>query len=88
MYLNSIGKKKSLLISTLLLPAHHETHILMNALVNYGCTANDYADRLFVQKYNILVYHLPQLKQLLLADEKTSDTITEYFVTLLAIGYY
>ena len=83
-----MGKKKSLLISTRLLPAHHLTSILVNALVDCGCTANGYADRSFVYKHNILVHRLPRPKRLFLADGKTSDTITEYFVTPLAIGHH
>jgi hypothetical protein len=88
LYLNSIGQKKSLLISTHLLPAHHENPIPVNALVDYGCTANGYANRLFVQKHNIRTHRLPKPRQLLLADGETSDTITEYFITLLATGHH
>jgi hypothetical protein len=88
LYLNSIGQKKSLLISTRLLPAHHKTPIPVNALIDCGCTANSYADRLFVQKHNIRTHRLPKLKRLLLADGETSDTITEYFVSPLATGHY
>ena len=88
LYLNSIGKKKSLLISTHLLPAQHKTPISVNALVDCGCTANGYADRSFIRKHNILVQRLPHPKRLLLADGKTSDTITEYFVTPLAMGHH
>jgi hypothetical protein len=88
LYLNSISQKKSLLISTCLLPAHYKTPIPVNALIDCGCTANGYADRLFVRKHNIRTYHLPKPKRLLLADGETSDTITEYFVSPLATGHY
>ena len=47
LYLNSIGKKKSLLISIYLLPLYHKTLIPMNALVDCGCTTMCYADRLY-----------------------------------------
>jgi hypothetical protein len=53
LYLNSISQKKSLLISTHLLPAYHKTPIPVNALIDCGCTANGYANRLFVRKHNI-----------------------------------
>jgi hypothetical protein len=88
LYLNSIDKKKSLLISTRLLSVQYKTPISVNALIDYGCTANGYADRSFVHKHNILVERLSHPKRLLLADGKTSDTITEYFVTPLAMGYH
>ncbi len=76
---------KSLLIQTMLLPAHAPP-VKTNSLVDSGCSARGFADRKFCKDNNIPTLLLPKPRLVLLAYGKAASKITDYFVTKIAVG--
>jgi hypothetical protein len=77
---------KSLLIEILLSPARDSKPLTMTDLIDSGCLASAFADRDTVKQHGIQITTLQQPRTLLLADGRTSDMITDYFIAPIAIG--
>lgn len=84
--LNSIGSNNSLIITCSLLPAHHNTFIPTTGLVDSGCTSFSFARKAWTVEQNIQCQRLPRPRQVILADGKTAEPLTHYFISQLQIG--
>ena len=85
--LNSMSTSKSLLIQTTLFPAQ-EYATKVTSLIDSGCSGRAFADSRLVQSLRIKTQKLPRPRQLLLADGKPSDTITDFFIAPIAMGLH
>src|SRR6185437_15282368 len=78
---------KSLLVETILSPAHLEP-IVVTGLIDSGASAKAFADRALVKALNITIAPTLKPKDLLLANNEIKDIIIEYFIAEVTIGLY
>ena len=76
---------KSLLVQTTLFPAH-TSPVTVKALVDSGCSARGFADQSLIHTNRIPTIRLPKPRLVLLADGKSTGTITDYVVLNIKIG--
>ena len=73
-----------MLVLTNLPLAHSTTET--QSLIDSGCSATAFLDRGFAKPYSIELRPMPYPRKLLLADGRTSDTITKYAILPVQIG--
>jgi hypothetical protein len=78
---------KSLVTQTTLFPAHQKP-LHVKGLVDSGCSGRAFIDKLLVRTRGIQTHHLPYPRNLLLADGKVADRITEYVLAPTQIGHH
>ena len=76
---------KSLITQTILFPAHQKP-LHVKGLIDSGCSRRAFVDRLLVRTRGIQTYQTPYPRNLLLADGKVADRITEYILAPTQIG--